>query len=60
MDIEDIEWSSSLFDQLDINPEYKELIMATAMTRLGIVEGPLFDDIVPVPGKGRGLSVMLQ
>lgn len=28
------------------------------MARLGIVEGPQFDDIVP--GKGRGLSVMLQ
>lgn len=58
MDLEDIAWSSSLFDQLDIQQEYKELIMASAMTRLGIVEGPRFDDLVP--GKGRGLSVMLQ
>jgi hypothetical protein len=58
MDIEDIAWSNSLFDRLDIQSEYKELIMASAMTRLGIVKGPRFDDLVP--GKGRGLSVMLQ
>ena len=58
MDIQDIDWSTSLFDRVDIKPEYKELIMATAMTRLGVVEGPRFDDIVS--GKGRGLSVMLQ
>ncbi|EED11527.1 conserved hypothetical protein [Talaromyces stipitatus ATCC 10500] len=58
MDIEDIVWSTSLFDRLDIKPEYKELIIASAMSRLGIAEGPRFDDIVP--GKGRGLSVMLH
>lgn len=58
MDLEDIAWSSSLFDQLDIQLNYKELIMASAMTRLGIVEGTRFDDLLP--GKGRGLSVMLQ
>jgi hypothetical protein len=58
MDIHDIQWSSSLFDRLDIAPEYKELIMASAMTRLGVVDGPRFDDIVS--GKGRGLTVMLQ
>ncbi|KUL79597.1 hypothetical protein ZTR_09476, partial [Talaromyces verruculosus] len=58
MDIKDIAWSSSLFDRLDIQSEYKELIMASAMTRLGIIKGPRFDDLVP--GKGRGLSVMLH
>ncbi|KUL84000.1 hypothetical protein ZTR_07110 [Talaromyces verruculosus] len=45
MDIEDIAWSSSLFDQLYIQPEYKELIMASRMARLGIVEGPRFDNL---------------
>lgn len=41
MDIQDIKWSSSLFDQLNIALEHKELIMASAMTCLGVVEGPM-------------------
>lgn len=57
-DIEEIQWSSSPFDCLTIPAEQKEVIIALAETRLGLVPGVPFDDFVP--GKGRGLNVLLQ
>jgi hypothetical protein len=57
MDIHDIDWSSTLFDQLAIPQEAKEFIMASAKTRLGTVRGLRFDDIVS--GKGKGLTLLL-
>ena len=57
MDIKDIKWSHDLFRMLNIPQESKDVIMASAITRLGEVAGPVFDDIVP--GKGRGLIVLL-
>lgn len=57
-DIEDIQWSSSPFDCLTIPDEQKEVIIALAETRLGLVPSVPFDDFVA--GKGRGLNVLLQ
>lgn len=57
-DIEDIKWSSLPFDCLTIPDEQKEVIIALAETRLGLVPSVPFDDIVE--GKGRGLNVLLQ
>lgn len=57
-DIEDIQWSSSPFDCLTIPGEQKEVIIALAEVRLGLVPSVPFDDFVA--GKGRGLSVLLQ
>jgi len=57
-DIEDIKWSSTPFDCLTIPDEQKEVIIALAETRLGLVPSVPFDDFVT--GKGRGLNVLLQ
>lgn len=57
-DIEDITWSSSPFECLTIPDEQKEVIVALAETRLGLVPSVPFDDFVA--GKGRGLNVLLQ
>jgi hypothetical protein len=51
MDIQVVEWSNTLFEQLVIPKEYKDFVMASAKTRLGVAEGPRFDDIVS--GKER-------
>ena len=57
-DISHIDWSSSPFDCLTIPDEQKEVIIALAETRLGLVPSVPFDDFVA--GKGRGLNVLLQ
>ena len=57
-DINDIDWSSSPFDCLTIPNEQKEVIIALAEIRLGLVPSIPFDDFVA--GKGRGLNVLLQ
>ena len=41
-----------------ISEEHKEVIVALAETRLGLVPSVPFDDIIT--GKGRGLNVLLQ
>ena len=56
-DIEEIQWSSSPFDCLTIPGKQKEVIIALAETRLGLVPSIPFDDFVV--GKGRGLNVLL-
>lgn len=55
-DIEDIKWSSTPFDCLTIPDEQKEVIIALAETRLGLVPSVPVDDFVT--GKGRGLNVL--
>jgi hypothetical protein len=57
MDIKEIKWSHNLFHMLNIPQELKDVIMASAITHLGEVASPVFDDIVP--GKGRGLIILL-
>jgi len=57
-DIEDVKWCSTPFDCLTIPDEQKEVIIALAETRLGLVASVPFDDFVT--GKGRGLNVLLQ
>jgi hypothetical protein len=57
-DIEDIEWSNSIFNCLSIPDEQRDAIMALAETRMGEIQGDPFDDFVA--GKGRGLNVLLQ
>ena len=57
-DIQEIKWSSSPFECLTIPQEEKEVIIALAETRLGLVSSVPFDDFVA--GKGRGLNVLLQ
>ena len=57
-DIEDIKWSSSPFDCLTIPDEQKEVIVALAETRLGLVPSVPFNNFVA--GKGQGLNVLLQ
>jgi hypothetical protein len=57
-DIEVIKWSSSPFACLTIPDEQKEVIIALAETRLGLMPSVPFDDFVA--GKGRGLNVLLQ
>ena len=57
-DINDVNWSSSPFECLTIPNEQREVIIALAETRLGLVPSIPFDDFVA--GKGRGLNVLLQ
>lgn len=57
-DIDVVEWAPASFDCLTIPAEKKEILTALAMTRLGLVGGTSFDDVVT--GKGRGLNVILQ
>ena len=57
-DTQDIAWSPSPFQCLTIPLEQKEVILALAESRSGLVAGVPFDDFVA--GKGRGLNVLLQ
>jgi len=57
-DIEDIDWSSTLFDSLVIPDEQKEVVKALAEARAGRVPSAPFDDFVA--GQGKGLNVLLQ
>lgn len=57
-DIQDIEWSLSPFECLTIPYKEREVVIALAETRLGLVPSIPFDDFVV--GKGRGLNVLLQ
>ena len=57
-DIEDIQWSSSPFDCLTIPDDQREVVIALAESRLGLIPSVPFDDFVA--GKGRGLNILLQ
>ncbi|KAG9240325.1 hypothetical protein BJ878DRAFT_389737, partial [Calycina marina] len=57
-DIEDIQWSSGLYDYLTISDEQKEVIMALADVQTSREPGSGFDDFVD--GKGRGLNLLLH
>lgn len=56
-DIEEIKWSSTPFDYLIIPDNQKEVVIALAETRLGLVPSVPFDDFVT--GRGRGLNMLL-
>ena len=57
-DIQDIRWESNLFDTVSMPADQKDLILSLAEARTQDVNIHPFDDIVP--GKGRGLNVLLQ
>lgn len=57
-DIEEIQWSSRLFDYLTVSDEQKEIIMALAEVQTRPKPGSGFNDFVD--GKGRGLNLLLQ
>jgi hypothetical protein len=57
-DIEEIQWTSGLFDHLTVSDEQKEVIMALAEVQTSRKPGSGFDDFVD--GKGRGLNLLLQ
>jgi hypothetical protein len=60
-DVEEIQWSSDSFSSLVIPNDDREIIMAVVEARDGrIRQGSSFefDDIIP--GKGRGLNILLQ
>ncbi|EDN03897.1 predicted protein [Histoplasma mississippiense (nom. inval.)] len=56
-DLRRVEWSSTPFENLKIPDQQKGTILALAKTRLGLVPSIPFDNFVP--GKGRGLNVLL-
>ena len=62
-DIKEIQWSSDSFNSLVISNDDRELIMAVVEARDSrVYQGSSiefeFDDIIP--GKGRGLNILLQ
>lgn len=56
-DIDKIQWSQTLFQDLTIPDEQRCSLMALAKTWMGLVPTLQFDDFVA--GKGCGLNVLL-
>ncbi|KAJ6046919.1 hypothetical protein N7444_008173 [Penicillium canescens] len=56
--LREVTWTPETFDCLKIPSKKKTLLSSLAKTRLGLVPGVPFDDVIN--GKGRGLNILLH
>ena len=57
-DISEVAWEPSIFDAVSLSEDKKDMILSLAEARTGHLHTLPFDDFVP--GKGRGLNVLMQ